>query len=74
MKEIKDMTEPELQELMSSVANAVKEKIPEKTLFAVLVFDEPGLAQYVSNVQRADMVKALREAADKLESQLDVSR
>lgn len=38
--------------------------------FALLVFNlnEPGLANYISNAQRASMSEALRECANRLEA------
>ncbi len=47
-----------------------------KCLFALIVADsiEPGVGQYVSNVQRADMIRLLRETADRLESREDIPR
>src|SRR5690606_23691643 len=38
-----------------------------KALFALLVFDEPGLAYYTSNADRETMVLALRESVSRLE-------
>ena len=37
----------------------------------LLIFDEPGKAHYTSNCDRAAAVAALREAADRIESQED---
>lgn len=58
---------------MRTVANAVKELLPDGLGFAVLVFEfEGGPAGYISNAQRAEMIKALREQADVLEAHLDI--
>lgn len=35
--------------------------------FVLLVFEEPGRANYISNCERRDTIKALREVADRLE-------
>lgn len=59
---------------MGGIAEAVVEKLPEGALFAILVFDDPKVAQYVSNAQRADIIKALREGADRLEGGEDIPR
>lgn len=44
----------------------------KKHAFALLVtgFDVKGQANYISNVEREDMIKMLRETADRLESRL----
>lgn len=75
--DLRDFTEPELFELMSAVAGRVKATVPAGCLFTVLVFEQgggPGVSQYVSNAQRSDMVKALREAADRLDRREDIPR
>lgn len=82
MKEIRDMTEPELRTYFTGLARAIEESLPPgpsnkgKCLFCLLVADstEPGIAQYVSNVQRADMIKMLRETADRLSKREDIPR
>lgn len=55
---------------MQSIARVVGNMVPEGYGFAVLVFSwgEQGFMNWVSNAQRTDMVKALRECADKLEN------
>jgi hypothetical protein len=81
-KLIRDMTEPELRAFFNGIAAWLENALPPgpsakgKCLFALLVTDtlEPGIAQYASNVQRADMVKMLRETADRLENREDVPR
>lgn len=76
MKQLEDMTEPELRELTTRVLNAVKDRLPANTGFAVLFWPhgEHGVSQYGSNCNRADMILALREAADRLERRQDVTR
>jgi hypothetical protein len=74
VKSLRDMTEPELRELCNGVANGVKARLPPRTLFTVLMFEDDGIAQYVSNANRAEMIKTLRETADRLESREDVAR
>lgn len=71
MKELRDMTEPELRELMHTVAERVKWTLPKGTLFVVLAFEQEthggGITQYVSNCDRSSMVACLRETADRFE-------
>lgn len=64
------VTLEELERKMQGIAGAVKPMVPEGCGFAVLVFHygEGGFMNWVSNAQRADMIKALREMADKLEN------
>ena len=77
MKRIEDMTEPELRDLMNRVARAVERELPPvepRSMFVVLVFDDPRIAQYVSSCQRSDIITAMRECADRLERKQDVRR
>ena len=77
---MKNMTEPELKRMFSGMAAMLEEVLPAGpspkgcALFTLLVFDEPGLTQYVSNCDRSTMVRALREAADRLERQEVIPR
>jgi hypothetical protein len=76
VKRLEDMTEPELGELTTGLLDAIKERLPPDTSFTVLFwpFGEHGIAQYGSNSKRADMIRALRETADRLERRQDVPR
>jgi hypothetical protein len=74
MKPIEDMTEPELRELMTGVANSVKARLPAGSRFCVLVWGPDQIAQYVSNCRREDMAKALRETAVRIAGREDVTR
>lgn len=60
-------------EIMRSAAAAVKKEIPEGYGFMILVFEfnKPGISNYISNAQRPDMIKSLRETADRLENRQD---
>ena len=42
--------------------------------FALIVFNfhEPGISNYISNARREDMIKSLRETADRLEKNQDI--
>jgi hypothetical protein len=81
-KLLKDMTEPELKAMFSGIAKWLENALPPgpgprgNCLFALVVTDsiEPGVGQYVSNVVRSDMVKMLRETADRLERREDIER
>ena len=82
MKLICDMDEFELRDFFSGIARNLEGQLPPgpsargKCLFFLIVSDqiEPGISQYVSNVQRADAIKMLRETADRLDSREDVTR
>jgi len=77
---IEDMDERELGEMMTRAAKAVERELPPmrgrsgRAKFALLVFDDPAVAQYVSNCERRSMIAALREAADRMERREDVVR
>lgn len=62
---------------MRKIADGMEKFIgKEKYGFMVLVFpfsNGPSVAHYISNVNRKDMIKALREKADVLEAKLDIS-
>lgn len=78
MKRLENMDEIELAKLMSMLANGLEylcEKLEvEKPLFCLLLFNDPGIAQYIGNCQRSHMIAALRETADRLELREDVTR
>jgi hypothetical protein len=78
MKRLQDLTEPELRSLMNTLARKIEatadECHVERPLFALILFNDPKIGQYIGNCQRADMVAALRETADRLERRLDVPR
>jgi NACalpha-BTF3-like transcription factor len=78
LKRLQDMTEPQLQHLMKDLATSLLDTSSihgiERPLFVLLLFNDPRVSQYVSNAQRADVIKALREAADRLERREDVQR
>lgn len=58
-----------LEKICRDVGRIIGSAVPKGTGFALLVFDfgEGGHMTYVSNSQRRDMVKALREMITKLE-------
>ena len=78
MKKLEDMTEPELGELLATMARGIEFIAGhcgvEKPLFALVLFNDPKIGQYVGNCRREDIVLALRETADRLERHEDVAR
>lgn len=78
MKRLEDMTEPELRELMNAAGKAVELTCTsmgvERPLFTLLLFNDPKIAQYVSNCRRSDMVAALRETAGRIGRREDTTR
>jgi hypothetical protein len=78
MKRLEDMTEPELAAVMRFLAEVLVEAAAaakiETPRFCLLLFNDPRVAQYVGNCERATMIEALREAADRLERHEDLAR
>jgi hypothetical protein len=78
MRRLEDMTEPELRTLLHTLASQIVATATtlgvEKPLFALVLFNDPKLGQYVSNGTREDVIKGLRECADRLEHHEDVER
>jgi len=75
-----DMTEPQLELVMKNLACRTEAALPPgpspngKMLFTLLVFDEPQGGQYIGNCDRASIIQALRNTADRLEVRQDVPR
>lgn len=71
IKRLENMTEPELALYCNTAGKAIMEASQvcevEKPKFVLLLFNDPKVAQYVCNCDREDVIKALREAADRLE-------
>ena len=78
VKRLQDMTEPELSQFMTLAAElvgvAAKSCEVEPPMFALVVFNDPKVGQYIANCQRPDVIKALREVADRLQRKEDVPR
>jgi hypothetical protein len=81
VKNLADMTEPELNELFIRVARKIEADLPAgpsakgKCLFFLVVADEtPGIGQYVGNLAREGAIKLLRETADRIERNQDLRR
>ena len=61
------------EEIMAGLGGAIHEALAEtigRKAFVLLVFETaaPGTANYISNANRADVVAALRQVADRVES------
>jgi zinc protease len=67
MKRLAEMTAFEKQEyflfLRREVSNLLQSRSTGRARFALLVFDDDGPPQYVGNAERADLVRAFRDAA-----------
>lgn len=77
-RKLQDMTEPELRELMDGYHDALKAeaivKRVDRPQYVLLVFNDPEIAQYIATVNRSDAIKALREAANRIERNQILSR
>lgn len=75
---LEDLTEDLIGSLMTGLARHIDHDLQMlldgRPQFCLLVFNDPKVAQYISNCERSSMVKALREAADRIESRQDLSR
>lgn len=58
---------------MQQMGKRVAEMLPSDFGFAILVFPlgSGGESNYISNADRSDMIKALRETANRLENKED---
>jgi hypothetical protein len=77
-KQFEDMTEPELCRLCNRLGKEIesiclREKV-EKPMFALMLFNDPKVGQYVSNCDRESMIETLRETLLRLERSEDVPR
>ena len=61
-----------LEAICRNLAPAIDAQLDEREGFALLLFDfgEKGSLAYISNAQRRDMIRALRECADELEKDI----
>jgi hypothetical protein len=78
VKKLEFMTEAELRALMKVVCCGIEASAEvcgvEQPHFVVVLFNDPAVAQYASNCDRASIIKAMRETADRLERNQDVPR
>ena len=63
----------ESERKLQLIAKFIDAQLPEGIVFALTIFTvgEASYAGYVSNAERADMIKALRECADTLEAKAE---
>ncbi len=78
-RKLEDLTEPPLRDLMSDAAKSVvsvlqSHKIEGPPKFALVIFNDPMVGQYISSCEPVDMVKAMRETADRIENNQAVGR
>jgi hypothetical protein len=68
-----DQTEQIMRTIATGIDTAMKEFEP-KMGFCLLVFPfgNPGIGNYIGNADRSDMIKVLRETADRLEANEDI--
>lgn len=57
------------KEIMQAMGSAIGDTIPKGFGYALIIFPFGGscISNYISNADRSDMIKALRETADALE-------
>ena len=57
------------KEAMKKMGEGIQKMLPKDMGYALLVFPfhNAGVSNYISNAQRDDMIKVLRETADRLE-------
>lgn len=62
-----------IERILRDLAAGIEQIFPGMG-FAVIMFDfgAPGVSNYISNAQRSDMITALRETADRIESNQDI--
>lgn len=58
---------------MQKMAESVAKMLPKDMGYTLLVFpfNRPGISNYISNANRVDMIKALRETVYRLERKQD---
>lgn len=71
-EQLSNMTEPELKRLLTDIANYIKASTD--SLFMVVLFDDPGVAQYISNAKREDCIKAMEETAQRFRNNETIGR
>jgi hypothetical protein len=72
---LRDMNEFEIWHYFNSLARATESILPvDAGKFLLLVFDDAGMCQYVTNTSRSEAIRALRETAYRLEANEDITR
>lgn len=78
MKKLENMTEPELKRLCNAMGDSLKVVAEafgvESPHFCLLLFNDPKVAQYICNCERATMIKALQETVWRLQNKEDIQR
>jgi len=67
----------DLEPMARALDGLIEELYKKRMGFALVVFEfntDKGVADYISNAQREDMIKVLREKADILEAGLDIPK
>ena len=87
-KLLKDMDEPTLRHYINGLGQALEylmagaefpptDEHPagrRTCCFALFIYDESNIGHYVSNAARPEMIKILRETADRIERNQDLRR
>jgi hypothetical protein len=71
MKSFDRMTLDEIRVLLDGTAREIVRRIPDGARFVLLIYDSSDEARYVSNANRSDIIKAMKEYADALERMED---
>ena len=66
-------TEKIMRGIAASLEEVIEDNIGKNMGFVLMVFKlgKPGITNYISNVQKTDIIAGLRESANKLESGQD---
>jgi hypothetical protein len=72
--DIQQQVEKRIQRLALLIEEAVEEIYFHKVGFALLTFEfgQPEIGNYISNAERPTMIQALRETANRLETNQDI--
>lgn len=70
----KSMNQQEREIFMREIAGMIDSQLDEEICFTLIVWPEhhQALSNYISNGNRVDVIKALRETADRLERNMDM--
>lgn len=75
MKEMQDMTEPELREHLNRQLRFIKSQQTPDTIGSMLIiFQSNGITQYGASIDPETAPQALRELADRIELRQTVKR
>jgi hypothetical protein len=73
-KALSGMSEAELKILFRGIGDSVAQQLPAGSLFVLLAFDDTLTGQYISNANRKDIIRAMKEFAEALENMKDTPR